>query len=292
MDKEYLHSIFKQLKFKSDSIKLMTRNPERTKTWGEYETIVITDDKIRLGVRYLKQHLDTFKRLSHKYDVPVSILIGILGIETLYGKITGKFRAADVLATLAFGYDKRATFFKKELAALFVLAKQTKFDVLSLKSSYAGALGIPQFMPSSYLDYAASASLDPKQPADIWNNPEDAIASIGYYLKRHHWQKEGLIAIPVTLKSKVNTAILFDNNMHSVQELKQAGFQFPHSLNNKILLKGLKLEGKTGPVYWAVAPNFNVIKSYNPSTLYALSVYRLGKQILMKYTQEMKTKNK
>jgi len=204
------------------------------------------------------------------------------------GKNKGKYKVINSLATLAFGYPKRAKFFKSQLEQYLLLSREQGFDPHSIKGSYAGAMGIPQFIPGSFRRYAID--FDKDGHIDIWNNTADAIGSIGNYFKVHGWQSGELIVIPAEVSGKKYMEALDDELTPGISaiELKSLDIKTNAKLAADIKVKLLDLEAIDGNEYWLGFNNFYVITRYNHSVLYAMAVYQLATEIRKKYNTEMK----
>lgn len=184
-DKNVLSQTFAKVEVKDSILKAISRPAEKSKPWYDYRKIFITDKRINGGVKFWQQHAEALQAAEQKYGVPVEVIIAILGVETRYGGNVGGYRVVDALSTLAFRYPPRSPFFRSELEHFLLLTREEKMSLLDPVGSYAGAMGLGQFMPSSYREYAVDFDGDGKR--DIWTNPVDAIGSIANYLKRHGW---------------------------------------------------------------------------------------------------------
>ncbi|CAM3451374.1 lytic murein transglycosylase B [Parendozoicomonas haliclonae] len=274
-----LEKVFKEVEYQPRIIELISKPAERRLTWWEYRNLFINDARIDQGVDFWIKNRSILEKASKDYGVSPAVIIGILGIETGFGRNSGGFRVVDALSTLGFGYPRRATFFKKELKEFLMLAKEQGFDPLELKGSYAGAMGIPQFMPSSYRAYAID--FDGNGQADIWQSPADAIGSIASYLNRHGWVEGKPVAAKASIRGQKYDGLLSDNPRptRSVNEASQLGWQTIQVLPDSARVRGLKLDGKEGPEHWLTMTNFYVITRYNKSDLYAMAVWQLGSQV-------------
>jgi len=256
----------------------ISRPAEKTKAWHEYRKIFLTDRRIREGVSFWSDHAGTLQSVAVRTGVPAELVVAIIGVETYYGRITGSYRVIDALATLAFDYPRRSPFFTGELEQFLVLAWESGKDALALKGSYAGAMGYGQFMPSSYRAYARSYEGD--GAPDIWDNPADAIASVGNYLEAHGWRSGEQVVIdgiaddpdPAMfeggLKPKKTVAALALEGLAPTEPLDPAGLATP-----------LRLEEEDGMRYWLGLQNFYVITRYNHSAMYAMAVWELSQAI-------------
>ena len=289
-DASELKKYFSQIKFRQDIIDLMNKPAEKTKPWYEYKNIFLTDKRIKQGVNFWKENEGALAYAHKVFGVPEEIIVAIIGVETYYGRITGKHRVIDALFTLAFEYPARAKFFRSELKHYFRLCKEQKIDPLSLTGSYAGAMGLGQFMPSSYREYAVN--FDGKDNIDIWNNRVDAIGSIANYFRRHGWKKGEPVITAVKAEStyQFNSTTDRENNLKpqlTLQEFLNKGIVSELSQshpNEKAAL--IAHEEKSGYEYWLGLNNFYSITRYNHSSMYAMAVYLLSQKIKKQYKSQ------
>ncbi|MEE9423750.1 MAG: lytic murein transglycosylase B [Methylococcales bacterium] len=277
-DKQYLNNLFSKIKLRDSIIKAISK-PAEGKPWHQYRNIFLTESRIKGGVEFWNKHEKTIEKVAEKYGVPAEIMIAILGVETRYGGNTGSYRVMDAISTLAFLYPKRSPFFRSELEHFLLLAREEGVDPLSLTGSYAGAMGLPQFMPSSYRNYAVD--FDDDNQRDIWNNPADTLASIANYFVKHGWQNDKAVVFKVTVDKNTAAPFLNDDLKPLVQaeQLTKAGIQLDSTINQDERLKLLKYELKNGDEFWVGLKNFYVITRYNHSQLYAMAVYQLSQEI-------------
>ncbi|OII56879.1 lytic murein transglycosylase B, partial [Pseudomonas putida] len=190
---EQLMGVFAEVQRKQSILDAISRPAERVKPWKDYRPMFITDARIARGVDFWRQHEAVLARAEQEYGVPAQYIVAIIGVETFFGRNTGNYRVIDALSTLGFDYPPRAEFFRKELREFLLLAREEQLDPLTLKGSYAGAMGLPQFMPSSFRNFAVD--FDGDGHINIWNNPDDAIGSVASYFKRHGWVAgEGVVS--------------------------------------------------------------------------------------------------
>jgi membrane-bound lytic murein transglycosylase B len=258
----------------------IARPAEKSKPWHEYRDIFLDERRIADGVAFWKSHEETLKRAEKVYGVAPEVIVAIIGVETRYGTVTGRYRVLDALATLGFDYPPRAAFFSKELEHFLLLTKEQKQDVNALKGSYAGAMGYGQFMPSSYRAYAAD--FDGDGVADIWGNPTDAIGSVANYFKVHGWQPRQLVMVPAVASGAHQESLVnkIKRPELSLADLRSAGYR-PASDRTPLPDKAVPLtfEGAQGQEFWLGFNNFYVITRYNRSPLYARAVWELSEAI-------------
>lgn len=253
--------------------------PYEKKTWDLYKNIFLTEERIQEGLAFYKANQALLQKAEQTYGVPASIIVAIIGVETLYGKRQGTYRVLDALTTLAFDYPPRAPFFTNELTEFFILCREHHIAPTEYYGSYAGAMGIPQFMPSSYRRFAADFRGQAKK--DLMHDNEAVIASIANYLQKHGWSKNQPVAVEATitgtgykrLDSQLKKAV------YSPRQLHKAQVKPMHPLNQEPSKAGLiELNLKQGYEYWIGYPNFYVITRYNSSPQYALAVYLLSQE--------------
>jgi membrane-bound lytic murein transglycosylase B len=257
-------------------LEAMDRPAEKAKMWYEYRPIFLSERRISEGTEFWLAHRQELDRASVRSGVAPEYLAAILGVETYYGRLTGSYRVLDALATLAFDYPARAKFFKDELEQFLLLTREMKLDPLTVKGSYAGAMGAPQFMPSNYRRYAVDADADGR--IDLWTNWWDVCASVGHYLKEHGWNAGEPILSEASVDADKSTDL--DGRKLSltetVESLKAKGVEFDSSLppdSPALLIAADEADG----VHWRVGyNNFYVITRYNHSALYAMAVFELA----------------
>ncbi len=283
-NKQYLEKLFSRAKMYDSILKAIAR-PAEGKPWYQYRPIFVTEKRTRGGIDFWKKNAEALARAEKKYGVPQEIIVAIIGVETRYGKHAGAYPVFDSLATLAFGYPPRATFFKSELEHFLLMVRDENFDARKLLGSYAGAMGMPQFISSSFRQYAVDFDGDGKR--DLWNNPTDAIGSVANYFRRHHW-KPGQ---PITHKVEVDTSRrdykkLITKSLkptHTQLELLLGGVTLPRGINKDLKGKLLKFKTSGKPEFWVGWNNFYVITRYNHSALYSMAVYQLSQKIKTDY---------
>jgi membrane-bound lytic murein transglycosylase B len=246
-------------------------------SWNRYKAKFITPDNIDKGVQFWRQYASVLGKASARYGVPPEIIVGIIGVETRWGRIMGKTRVIDALATLAFAYPRRAEYFTGELESFLVMARDEGVDPFKPTGSFAGAMGYGQFMPSSFRNYAVDFSGDGHR--DLWN-PVDAIGSVANYFKGHGWRSGEPVAVRASGSGASVGALKtgFDAR-YPVSTLTAAGLTPTASLGGASQASLLRLDVGSGYEYWMGLHNFYVITRYNHSTYYAMAVWQLGKAV-------------
>lgn len=276
-DKAALEKLLQQAEVKASIIKAMD-TPGEALPWYEYHPRFINRGRIEEGVKFWKKYAKTLRKAEKKYGVPAQIIVAIIGVETVYGKNTGNFRVLDALFTLSFHYPRRAGFFSAELEHYLLLCREQKIDPLSLKGSYAGAIGPGQFIPGSYRNYAVDFNNDGKRHLF---NMIDSIGSIANYLAEFGWQKGKPVAYPVGIeKGKEERVLAVGVKPETrLEELKKAGLLFEGNLPDATKAGVFPLQNEKGMSYWMSLDNFYVITRYNHSYRYAMAVYLLSEEI-------------
>jgi membrane-bound lytic murein transglycosylase B len=288
-----LRKLFSQIEEEKKLKNFFKKAPERRLTWNgcmlkekqciNYKKLFINKHNIENGKVFMLENIQDLEKASERFGVPKEIIVAIIGIETRYGKNLGKFKTFDTLASLSLGPNKgrRHNFYRSELKNFLLLCDENNLDPSSIKGSYAGALGKPQFISSSYRNYAID--FDNDDYADLWNSNADVIGSVANYLKRNGWSRDGLIL----------TDLVADNNESSLEKLSKRTYK-PHTVYKKYLNLKIfspkeinmseklsiikRIEGNKN-VYSFGHNNFYTITRYNRSRLYALAVYTLAQEI-------------
>ncbi|RKZ90856.1 MAG: lytic murein transglycosylase B, partial [Gammaproteobacteria bacterium] len=284
--KNELNTLFSQVKVKQKILDAISRPAEKSKPWHEYRKIFLTQKRISNGVKFWQENNDIIDYAEKVYGVAPQIMVAIIGVETYYGRLQGSYRVMDALSTLAFKYPKRSKFFRSELKHFLIMSQEQNFDPLIKTGSYAGAMGMGQFIPSSFQSYAIDFDGDGEK--NIWTNNSDAIGSVANYFKRHGWKKDQPVTDQLKL-NKENTISMDDACKRSckpkltVADFKDKGLQGKTSVNDQSPAILLILKQKNSKEYWLGYNNFYVISRYNHSTLYSMAVYQLSQEIKQAY---------
>lgn len=247
-------------------------HPAESLPWYKYRTIFVRHARIEAGRAFLATQSKALDAAHKTYGVPPAIIAALIGMESFYGKHEGSHSALQALTTFSFGYPRRATFFRRELSAFLILCRDNGFNPTQLKSSYAGALGAGQFMPSSYRHYAVDAD---GHGIDLFHNWDDITASVANYLAQHGWRRNQPIAAPASVPEGLDPTGLIGRKMtaHALRTLGVA-FEAPVPATAPVRLVQVELRHKTR--YWVGLPNFSVLMTYNRSPLYALAATQLA----------------
>jgi membrane-bound lytic murein transglycosylase B len=260
-------------------IEAMTRPAEKVSPWWQYRERFMTEQRIAEGAQFMVEHRARLEKAQKETGVAPEYVVAIIGVETFYGRITGKYRVLDALSTLAFDYPPRGEFFRSELAQFIQLSKEESVDPLTALGSYAGAMGAPQFMPSSYRRYAVDGSDDKQR--NLFADWDDIIASVANYFKAFGWQKDGLVLADVTLEP--DAPVVADPGNLALNEtvagLKAKGVNFDSELAETTPVLLVPAEQQNGPAYRVGFKNFEVITRYNRSVRYAMAVHDLATTI-------------
>lgn len=269
---------FEQASMRPDIIEAMDR-PSEALPWHEYRKRFVTDRHTEQGKEFWSAHKEVFNKIEAQYGIPAEIILAIIGVETRYGRNTGSYRVIDALTTLTLDYPRRSSFFRKELEHFLLLARELDRDPVSIKGSYAGAIGMPQFMPSSYRSYAVD--FEGKKKPNLIDDAGDTIASVANYFKRHGWRAGEPITDDVQsdgvyykwfdnmgIKPKLQLKHFISYGMHPVTYK-----------NEELDTVLLRFDGEDGPLYRFGFHNFYVLTRYNHSSNYAMSVFELSQRI-------------
>jgi membrane-bound lytic murein transglycosylase B len=248
------------------------------RSWERYRPRFLNDRRINGGVRFWQENQLTLARAKALYGVPEEIIVAIIGVETEYGRNTGGFGVMEALATLAFHYPRRAEFFRTELEQFLLLARENNMDPLSIKGSFAGAIGIPQFMPGSQRRYAVD--FDGDQKVDLAGSVSDAIGSVARFLEQHGWQAGQPVAVVAQTEGEPERSLLEAGIQPSLKVVDLAGKGIRANIDPQttVALIDLVSPGRETE-YWLGCDNFYVITRYNRSSFYAMSVFQLAEEI-------------
>ncbi len=276
---QQLIDLFSKAKQQGHLFELMDKPAEKKLEWHQYRKIFITKKRINQGIEFWKKNQKLLEKVEKKYKVPAEIVISIVGIETFYGVYKGKAPVFDTLVTFAFDYPKRARFFTNELEEFLILSAKQKFKVREIKGSYAGAMGMPQFISSSYRNYAVDFNEDGQ--ANLFDSIPDILGSVANYFKSHGWQEGEAIAYPLKLaeKNKLANIEIGVKPSQAWKTLKDSGFSSEADIKDETPVALIKLQQAKQADYWAGLKNFYVITRYNHSEMYAMAVYQLSQEI-------------
>jgi len=283
LDQEKVLRALESARFKQSIVDAMSR-PAEGKPWFQYRPIFITDKRIRGGIEFWRENEALIARAAEKYSVDPQIIVAVIGVETYYGNITGSYRVLDALTTLSFYYpdtgNDRSDFFSKELMKFFVLGGEEGLPLDEVTGSYAGAMGLGQFMPSSYLEYAVDLDEDGRR--DLWSSLPDVIGSVANYLHRHGWERGQPVTYPAMVSADANMELVAKRDYKpklTVAELAENGFTTAGPVEADTFAAVARLEEEDGDRYFMTFKNFYVITRYNRSPLYAMAVFELSEAI-------------
>jgi membrane-bound lytic murein transglycosylase B len=278
LDRAAVQRTLKQAQYQQSIIDAISR-PAEAKPWKDYRPIFMTPTRIADGVAFYRDNRELLERTAQQYGVPAELVVAIIGVETNYGRITGKYKVIDALVTLGFYYEPRRAFFRSELQRLFLLpGSQFPFALTELTGSYAGAMGWGQFMPSSWARFAQDADGDGH--IDLWRSKPDIFASIANYFVGHGWEANAPVAHSANSapSARALTPAGYEP-VYSVAQLAEWGYHSAPDLDPNLPATLVKLEGAQGTEYWLTHRNFFVITRYNRSPLYAMAVHQLAQAI-------------
>ena len=275
---DQLEEIFSQAERKQNILDAISRPAERTLKWYEYRRIFMDEPRIDGGVAFWAENEAALRRAEEQFGVAPEYIVGILGVETRYGRITGNHRVIDALTTLAFDYPRRSAFFRKELTQFLLLVREEQQVYDELKGSYAGAMGYGQFIPSSYRAYAVD--FDGDGIRDIWNNKTDAIGSVANYFGRHGWEglNPAFVQVqpdPAAADGVLAAGLELDTTVGALQAVGVAVDGLPAATEAALM----KMDLAEGSEYWMGLHDYYVITRYNRSRMYALAVHQLAQAI-------------
>lgn len=287
LDQAEIISLLENARFKQSIVDAMTR-PAEGKDWYEYRPIFITDKRIKGGVEFWRENEELIAQAAEKFDVDPQVIVAIIGVETFYGRITGGYRVLDALTTLSFYYpdtgNDRSDFFSKELMNFMLLGSEEDLPLREVEGSYAGAMGLGQFMPSSYREYAVDLDGDGRR--DLWSSMADVIGSVANYLHRHGWQPGQPVTSRANVTEGADMELVSRRNLKpekTVGDLAASGFTPSDNVPSDTPAAVTRLREEEAESYWVTYKNFYVITRYNRSPLYAMAVYDLSQAVLEAY---------
>ncbi|NND91031.1 MAG: lytic murein transglycosylase B [Granulosicoccus sp.] len=286
IDRIRLAGIVARAQRQSSVLEAISRPAERTLTWREYRPIFLGQERVQQGREFLQEHADLLARANATYAVPPSIIAAIIGVETFYGRITGKHQVLDSLVTLAFDYPPRSAFFRQELREFLMLSEAEGWNAHERFGSYAGAMGTPQFISSSYRQYAVD--FDGDGTRDLFNSMADVIGSVANYLAVHGWVAGAPVAdpwpvgnvVPDEVQALLRRSLTPTVSGDTVRALGFTSENFALGTADRHLLSVMVLAGAEGDEVWVGYRNFYVISRYNRSQLYVMAVLQLAQSIL------------
>ncbi len=283
-DRTELAALFNDITINQKIINAIRRPAERL-PWHKYRNLFVTRKNITNGVNFWRRNEQTLSRAAEKYGVPQHVIVAIIGVETRYGAVTGGYRVLESLTTLGLGYPRRSKFFLGELKEYLLLARNEGFPLGGVKGSYAGAMGIPQFMPSSYRQYAVDFNGDDTR--DLISEPADAIGSVANYLHSHKWRAGAPISAPIVNGSGVKADLFVQKKFTTtttVGDLAQSGVEIKAITSSNQKVGVVRLDTGNGNEYRVAFHNFYVITRYNRSLLYAMAVSDLATEIAREFS--------
>lgn len=282
-ESDQLERILGGVRVRPDILAAIQR-PAESLDWYQYRPIFLTESRIAKGEQFWRAHAKTLDEASREYGVSQEIIVAIIGVETLYGTRKGKYLVLDSLSTLAFRYPKRSKFFKRELEEFLVLSRQESFDTPKVKGSYAGAMGIPQFIASSYRRYAVD--FDGDGVRDLLTNESDAIGSVANYLKVHGWRRDEAVALPASVSGDKYKALVKKGLKPNtpVSDMDNFGVIVLYASDNEAPGALIEFANKNDTEHWVGMRNFYAITRYNHSSLYAMAVFQLAQEIRKRYS--------
>jgi len=281
-----------QARLSKSALEAISRPAERVLNWTAYRKIFVTPSRIDGGVTFWRQHSATLERAEREYGVPPHIIVAILGVETRYGAHTGGYRVLDALHTLGFHYPRRGKFFREQLSHFLRFAREENLDPTDPTGSYAGAMGVPQFMPDSFRDYAVDFDGDGRR--DIWNNSVDVIGSVAnYFVDKGGWRNGAAVAGQALGVTASHRELIEAGAKPSLapQRLSDTGITFDASPEPGRKVSLLEFNTDDGKEHWVGMDNFYAIMRYNPRTKYALAVYQLAEAIRERHQQSVQVSN-
>lgn len=271
--------LFSRVQRVEQVIEAMERPAEKTRTWPDYRATFLGEQRIKEGIDFWHKHRRTLERAERTYGVPAQVIVAIIGVETFYGRNTGRWRVIDALATLAFDYPPRQGFFRGELENYLLFSRDRGNDVFAMRGSYAGAMGMPQFMPGSARSYGVDFDRDGH--VDL-RKSIDAIGSVANFLKQHGWRRDAPVLAPVKVSGDAWRSLAGGlEPKHGLSKWREAGVELAKPAAYEGNLAALiELPGGEAPAEYRLGfRNFYVLTRYNRSALYAAAVYDLSQAL-------------
>ncbi len=268
-------------------IKAITR-PYEGKPWYQYRPIFVTEKRIKRGLQFWQENIEVLQRAEKKYGVPPEFITAIIGVESFYGVHKGNYRLLDSLTTLGFNYPRRGKFFRSELKHYLLMTREEAIDPRSVKGSYAGAMGKPQFISSSYREYAVDFNGDGKR--DLWENTDDAIGSVANYFRRHGWRHGAPVASRVSVKGSDYKKLIKKSlkPKKTLAEITSQGVTLDNSPSSDIpgstKATLIRLKNQPENEYWVTYRNFYAISRYNHSALYSMAIFQIASALREQHT--------
>jgi membrane-bound lytic murein transglycosylase B len=289
--RDYLVGLFSQAKRKQWTLDYLAKESgpaaatPRPGAWTRYRSKFMTEQHIGGGVTFWQRNAKVLQQTSQRYGVPIEYILGIMGVETQFGRNVGNHRVLDALSTLAFEYPRRAEYFREELEKFLVMTGREHIDPGRPVGSYAGAMGLGQFMPSSFLNWGVDLNKDGH--CDLWA-ADDAIGSIANYFVQHGWKRDEPVVVPaMALNGNVQNLETGYDTHYSLENLKSRGIKPISNIRSDEPFRLLRLRANKGDEYWLGYQNFYVITRYNHSTHYAMAVHQLAQAIKQRYHESM-----
>jgi len=290
-DARALRRFFAKVRYQQSVVNAMSRPVLAPPKWYQYAPQFLSSERIDGGVAFWRAHATALARAQNEFGVPAEVVVAIIGVETFYGRNTGSYRVADALTTLAFDYPRRAEYFKNELKHFLLQTRERKISPLEPRGSYAGAQGLPQFMPGSLRDYAVDFDNDGR--IDLAGDVDDAVGSVANYLAKHGWQTGDPVMEPAAveigsqddLERALDGGISDRRTLESWQGAGVSAGSIPEARGGDSV-GVLMLEEETEPSYWVVFNNWYVLTRYNRSRLYASAVWKLAQEVKRAFAQE------
>ena len=281
-----LIDLFGQVEKQEHLFARLDRPAEKELEWYQYRGIFIKENRINKGVEFWNEHRELLAEVSEATGVPEEIIVAIIGVESFFGIYKGKDPVFDSLVTLAFDYPRRAKFFTSELEQFLLLVKEQNLEARELRGSYAGAMGMPQFISSSYRAYAVD--FDGDGQVNLFDSIADITGSVANYFVKHGWQRGGRVARPLTAieDNRIDELEPSRKPQYTWADLRQSGLVSKFDIKDETPVALILLQQKNHPEYWAGFQNFYVITRYNHSELYAMAVYQLAKLIRHEYRKQ------